>query len=55
MNKNKTFAIIACAIQLIAAMMILSSKYADMHWLCIWNLITTYMIIYKYLSESENE
>ena len=53
MNKNKTFAIVVCAIQLIAAMMILSSRYADMHWLCIWNLITACMIIYKYLSDNE--
>ena len=53
MSKNKQFAIIVSAIQLIAAMMILSSKHADIHWLCVWNLITTCMIIYKYLSDDE--
>lgn len=50
---NKQFAIVVSAIQLISAMMILSSKYADIHWLCIWNMITVVMIIYKYLSDSE--
>lgn len=53
MSKNKRFAIIVSAIQLIAAMMILSCRHSDVHWLCIFNMITTCMIIYKYLSNNE--
>lgn len=53
MSKNKQFAIIVSAIQLISAMMILSCRYSDVHWLCIFNMITICMIIYKYLSDDE--
>jgi hypothetical protein len=53
MNKNQKFAVIVCAIQLVQAMMILSCRYPDMHWLCIWNIIASLMIMYKYLSDDE--
>ena len=51
--KNKTFAILIVAIQLMCATLILSSGHPSVHWLCIFNVITALMIIYKYLTDDE--
>lgn len=53
MNKNEKFAVIVCAIQIVQAMMILSCRHSDIHWLFIWNIISALIIMYKYLSDDE--
>lgn len=48
---NKQFALVATAIQTIGGVLILSCKYSDIHWLCLFNIIAAIMFIYKYLQQ----
>ena len=50
---NKQFALVATAIQTIGGMLILSCRYPDIHWLCLFNIIAAIMFIYKYLQQDE--
>lgn len=50
---NKQFAITLVAVQLLQAMLLLSCRYPDVHWLCTLNIIASIIIIHKYLSNDE--
>jgi hypothetical protein len=50
---NKQFALVATAIQTMGGILILSCRYSDIHWLCLFNITAAIMFIYKYLSDDE--